>query len=71
MVANVARGIGDVIEPINEDAGWFDGVPIDNLKRYRNGRVRVDVTYVDGTRRRKVFAPDERVMVRTGETIDS
>jgi Zn-dependent alcohol dehydrogenase len=44
--------------------GGFDGIPIDKLKRYRDGRVRIDVTYVDGTCRRKIFSPDQLVMVR-------
>lgn len=46
------------------EAGGFDGIPIDKLKRYRDGRVRVDVTHIDGSRRRKIFAPNEQVMVQ-------
>jgi hypothetical protein len=53
------------------EAGGFDGIPIDKLKRYRDGRVRVDVTYIDGTRRRKIFTPGQQVMVQTDPSDDS
>lgn len=43
--------------------GFIDGVPIDKLTRYPGGRVKVDVTYADGTHRYKIYAPDDQVCV--------
>jgi hypothetical protein len=44
--------------------GFFDGVPIDKLTRLTRGRVKVHVTFVDGTRRHKTFAAHDLVMVQ-------
>jgi hypothetical protein len=46
------------------DVKIFDGIPIDKLTRLSRGRVKVRVTYIDGTRRYKTFAAHELVMVR-------
>jgi hypothetical protein len=48
----------------------FDGIPINKLTRHRDGRVEVDVTFVDGSRRYKTFGPDEQVMIKGAGTDD-
>ncbi len=45
-------------------SGVWDGIPIDKLTRYPDGRVKVDVTYADGTHRYRTYGPDDQVMVR-------
>ena len=45
--------------------GWFDGITIDKLTRHADGRVEVDLTFVDGSHRYKIFGPDEQVRVRS------
>ncbi|OBG70279.1 hypothetical protein [Mycobacterium sp. E3305] len=54
----------DVLEfqRFNAD-GYIDGIPIDKLTRHPDGRVEIDVTYIDGTHRLKVYDPDEQVSV--------
>jgi hypothetical protein len=41
----------------------FHGIPIDKLTRHRDGRVEVDMTYIDGTHRFRVYGPDDEVVV--------
>jgi hypothetical protein len=45
-------------------AGGVNGIPIDKLTRRADGRVEIDVIYLDGTHRHKTFAADEQVVVR-------
>ncbi len=49
------------------EAGAFDGIPVDKVTRRRNGKIEVDVTNVDGTRRHKTFAPGEMVAIKTDD----
>jgi hypothetical protein len=45
-------------------AGVWSGLPIKRLKSHRDGRVEIDVEFIDGTTRYKTFAPGDLVHVR-------
>jgi hypothetical protein len=56
----------DVLEfqGITEHGSFVDGIPIDKLTRHADGRVEIDVTYIDGSYRHKTFASYEQVQIR-------
>jgi hypothetical protein len=62
---DLGSGLSD--EDILQFSGWtmvgHRGIPITRLTRLHDGRVQVDVDYVDGTNRHKVFEADDQVMV--------
>jgi hypothetical protein len=55
----------DAIVVRGRDGESVHGVPIDHLRVLRDGSVVVDVRFVDGTNRRKVFRSDESVYINS------